>query len=53
MVPYQPIIIAQKENGTIQSYIEIWWSEFYQLESVDVALAELGKDYNIMSKLDA
>lgn len=38
-------------NHTLK-YGGVQW-EFYQLESVDVALAELGKDYNIMSKLDA
>ena len=48
MVPCQPILIAQKENVTIQIYIKLTklnggvQGEFYQLENADKALAELG-----------
>ena len=54
-----PIVIVPKDNGAIRLCIDLTklnegvQREFYQLESVDETLAKLGKDCNVMSKLDA
>ena len=54
-----PIVLVRKENGGIRLCIDLTKlndgvkREFYQLESVDETLSKLGKDCNVMSKLDA
>ena len=53
-----PTVLVQKENGGIRLCLDLtrlnkaFKREFYQLESVEEALAKLG-ECNIMTKLDA
>ena len=54
-----PIVLVRKSDNSIRICIDltklntVTKREFYQLESVDETLAKLGKNCNIMTKLDA
>ena len=54
-----PIVLVRKPSGDIRVCIDLTKlnnstkREFYQLESVDETIAKLGKNCNVMTKLDA